>query len=125
MPRSDVAGGGLTMLLAAVLGQIFDRSIPFDFQVWDALIAALITIGLGYWSSKYKPLVMAVAAPVASLVTAAIAGLIFNQPIAPAFLSGLVATILGVILTYRIPPFDASPLDVDAVGPGGRWSRSQ
>ena len=114
MPRSDLLTGGLTAALTVVIGLVLDRSLPFDFAAVEAAFATLITFGVGWWVSKYKPLAVAITAPVASLLTVAVGYFLFAVPVDEGLLSTLVATIAGAILTAGKPPFDASPLDIDA-----------
>lgn len=113
MPRSDLATGGLTAALAVIIGLVLNHTTGFDFSAVEAAFATLITFGVGWWVSKYKPLAVAITAPVASVVTVFLGYFFFAVPIDEGLLSTLLATIAGAVLTYRTPPYDASPLDID------------
>ena len=71
IPLTNVGAGGIAGVLASVLMMILNHDV-YNFEAVYALIFALVVAAAGYMVPKNKSFIMLVAAPVATLIAAAV-----------------------------------------------------
>ena len=103
VPRSDVGTAGLSGVLATVIMMVLNNDGIYNFDAVYALIFGLAVAAAGYMVPRNKSFVMLVAAPVATLVAAALGRVLYNVEWDNAAVSAALSIVHRSLVRLRRP----------------------
>lgn len=103
VPRTDVGAAGISAVLASVIQMVLQNDGVYHFDAVYALVFGLAVAGAGYLVGKNKSFVMLIAAPVATLIAAALGKILYGLEWDNAAVSVALSAFLVALVGYLAP----------------------